>query len=69
MRDDVERPLLLAATLAVFRVFNEWVLAALLRGKSVDTQLAWRLLQGIWTKPASAPSRVRRRPSAKKGSR
>jgi len=54
IRTDVDRPLLLAATVALFRAIDEWELAALSRGESIDPAPAWRLLRGLWASPSSS---------------
>lgn len=51
IRDDIDRPLLLAATRAVFRVADAYVLAGLLGGQPVDPDSAWQLLRGLWSTP------------------
>lgn len=56
IRTDVGRPLLLAATVALFRVIDDWALAALARGESVDPAPAWHLLRGLWGSAASPPA-------------
>lgn len=54
IRTDVARPLLVAATIAVFRVADEQVLAAMLRGEPGDPSEGWRLLRALWgATPAS----------------
>lgn len=52
---EVPRPLLVAATKALFRVIDEHVLAAMLRGEPVDPQPGWRLLRALW---GAAPART-----------
>ena len=52
IRTDVDRPLLFAATVALFRVIDEWELAALSRGERIDPAPAWRLLRGLWASPS-----------------
>lgn len=53
IRDDLPRPLLLAATIAVFRVADEHVLAAMMRGEPVDPEPGWLLLRGLWGTPGA----------------
>jgi AcrR family transcriptional regulator len=65
IRTDVPRPLLVAATIAVFRVADEHVLAALLRGEPGDPEAGWRLLRALWG--ATPTSRAVRAPSAARG--
>ncbi|MCL4554242.1 MAG: TetR/AcrR family transcriptional regulator [Actinobacteria bacterium] len=64
IRTDVERPLLLAATVALFRVIDEWELAALSCGESIDPAPAWRLLRGLWASPSSSRAGVAPVPGA-----
>jgi len=51
IRGDLDRPLLLAATRAVFGVADSYVLAGLLSGAPVDPSPAWELLRGLWSAP------------------
>ena len=51
IRGDLDRPLLLAATRAVFGVADSYVLAGLLSGAAVDPKPAWELLRGLWSAP------------------
>ena len=53
IRTKVSRPLLVAATIAVLRVADEHVLAAMLRGEPGDTESGWRLLRALWGAPAA----------------
>jgi AcrR family transcriptional regulator len=62
IRTEVARPLLLAATIAVFRVADEHVLGALLRGEPGDPESGWRLLRALW---GATPARVSTRTSRK----
>lgn len=57
IRDDLPRPLLVAATAAVFRVIDAHVLERLVRGRPVDAEPGWALLRGLW----AAPMKPRRR--------
>ena len=59
IRDDVDRPLMLAATRALFRVSDEYVLERLHRGDEVDLGKAWTLLRGLWAAPPRAPRKGR----------
>lgn len=56
IRSDLEQPLLLAATKALFRCLDERGIAALERGDALDLEPGWQLLRGLW----SAPARRRR---------
>jgi AcrR family transcriptional regulator len=48
IRTDVPRPLLVAATIALFRVADEPVIAAMLRGEPADPEPGWQLLRALW---------------------
>lgn len=48
IRTDVPRPLLVTATVAVLRVADEHVLAAVLRGEPGDPDPGWLLLRALW---------------------
>jgi AcrR family transcriptional regulator len=59
IRGDVDRHLLLAATRAVFRVADEYVIAGMQRGHVVDVEAAWALLRGLWAPPRAVRKRRR----------
>jgi AcrR family transcriptional regulator len=50
IRADVDRDVLLSATIAVFRAVDAWVLTGLLRGERVDPEQGWKVLRGLWSK-------------------
>jgi AcrR family transcriptional regulator len=49
IRTSVSRPLLVAATVAVFRVADAQVIAAMLRGEPGDAAPGWALLRALWS--------------------
>jgi len=51
IRGDIDSGLLLAATRAVFREADKYVLAGLLRGSPIDPKPVWELLRGLWSAP------------------
>lgn len=60
IRTAVPRPLLVAATIVVFRVADEHVLAAMLRGETGDVEPGLRLLRALW---GASPTRTATRSS------
>lgn len=60
IRDDLPRPLLVAATAAVFRAVDAYVLEQVLQGRRVDAEPGWALLRGLWAPPPKRPLRKRR---------
>ncbi len=60
IRTRVPRPLLVAATIAVFRVADEHVLAAMQRGEPGDPEPGWRLLRALWGAPPTRTTTTRR---------
>lgn len=51
IRDDLPRPLLLAATIAVLRVVDEHAITAMMRGEPFELESGWQLLRGLWGAP------------------
>lgn len=56
IRADLDRPLIVAATKALFRCLDERGIAALERGEPIDPEPGWQLLRGLWS-----PTKPRRR--------
>ena len=59
IRTEVPRPLLVGATIAVFRVADEHVLAAMVRGEPGDSEPGWRLMRALWGAPPAHPATSR----------
>ncbi len=59
IRADVERPLLIAATRALFGCLDARALTAWERGERLDAEPGWQLLRGLWSPPRKARKRRR----------